>query len=89
MRPLLPLFQHAHWLLPELSTASSCAEAQGPEHTLRRSHGRAQTHTRTRPGVVISYTIAGFAALLSSLCYAEFAADIPVAGGAFNYIGMT
>eukprot|EP00983_Pelagomonas_calceolata_P039364 1137155-Pelagomonas_calceolata.AAC.3 len=42
-----------------------------------------------RPGVVISYAIAGFAALLSSLCYAEFAADIPVAGGAFNYIGLT
>lgn len=33
--------------------------------------------------------MAGFAALLASLCYAEFAADIPVAGGAFNYIGMT
>lgn len=45
--------------------------------------------TGCRPGVVVSYAIAGFAALMASLCYAEFAADIPVAGGAFNYIGMT
>jgi hypothetical protein len=69
-------------------------------HTHTHTHlGNAFAHAATaqspharnkhRPGVVVSYAIAGFAALMSSLCYAEFAADIPVAGGAFNYIGMT
>lgn len=39
--------------------------------------------------MVLSYTFAAVAALLTSFCYAEFAADLPVAGGAFNYIGLT
>lgn len=32
------------------------------------------------PGVVLSYGIAAVAALLTSFCYAEYAADLPVAG---------
>ncbi|CAN1259224.1 Cationic amino acid transporter 6, chloroplastic, partial [Linum perenne] len=41
------------------------------------------------PAVFISYIIAGISALLSSLCYAEFSVQIPVAGGAFSYLRVT
>lgn len=41
------------------------------------------------PSVFISYFIAGISALLSSLCYAEFSVQIPVAGGAFSYLRLT
>jgi amino acid permease len=33
------------------------------------------------PGVVLSYLVAAAAAALAGLCYAEYAADLPVAGG--------
>ncbi|KAJ9530885.1 hypothetical protein QJQ45_028830, partial [Haematococcus lacustris] len=39
------------------------------------------------PAVVLSYLMSAVAALLTSFCYAEFAADLPVVGGAFNYVG--
>jgi APA family basic amino acid/polyamine antiporter len=29
------------------------------------------------------------AAMLTSFCYAEYAAEVPIAGGAFNYVGLT
>lgn len=41
------------------------------------------------PGVILSYVIAATAALLAAFCYAEFAVDLPVAGGAFNYVHTT
>lgn len=41
------------------------------------------------PAVFVSYIIAGVSALLSSLCYAEFSVQIPVAGGAFSYLRVT
>jgi amino acid transporter len=41
------------------------------------------------PATIISYFIAGLSAMLSSFCYAEYAVDYPVAGGAFFYILMT
>ncbi|GMH36653.1 hypothetical protein BSKO_04526 [Bryopsis sp. KO-2023] len=40
------------------------------------------------PAIVASYGIASAAAMFSALCYAEFAAEVPVAGSAFNYVGM-
>lgn len=40
------------------------------------------------PAIVVSYGIASIAATFSALCYAEFAAEVPVAGSAFNYVGM-
>jgi amino acid transporter len=39
-----------------------------------------------RPAVILSYAVAGVSALLSSLCYAEFAAAIPLSGGAYSYV---
>ncbi|RWW40044.1 hypothetical protein BHE74_00054571 [Ensete ventricosum] len=41
------------------------------------------------PAIVLSYAIAGICALLSALCYTEFAVDMPVAGGAFSYLRVT
>ncbi|WP_449244989.1 amino acid permease [Desulfobacca acetoxidans] len=36
-------------------------------------------------GIVLSFAISGFAAMLAALCYAEMAAMHPVAGGAYSY----
>lgn len=44
------------------------------------------TANKAGPGVIISYIVAGICAMLSSFCYAEFAVDIPCAGGAYTYI---
>ena len=38
------------------------------------------------PAVVISYLISGVSALLSVMCYTEFAVELPVAGGSFAYL---
>lgn len=46
-------------------------------------------HYHSGPAVFISYIIAGISALLSSLCYTEFAVQVPVAGGAFSYLRLT
>lgn len=37
------------------------------------------------PAAILSYVFAGFAAILSALCYAEFGARIPKAGSAYSY----
>ncbi len=46
-------------------------------------------NTLRSPAVVISFLVAGLSALLSSLCYSEFATQYPLAGGAYNYISLT
>ncbi|MQL92068.1 hypothetical protein Taro_024689, partial [Colocasia esculenta] len=38
------------------------------------------------PAVILAYAAAGFSALLSVFCYAEFAVEIPSAGGSFSYL---
>ena len=42
-----------------------------------------------RPAVIISFAIAAVSALLSALCYAEFATEVPITGGAFSYTTLT
>jgi len=42
----------------------------------------------TGPAVVLSFLIAGFACLLAGLCYAEFAALVPVSGSAYSYASI-
>lgn len=37
------------------------------------------------PAVVLSFVLAGTAAILAALCYSEFAALIPIAGSAYTY----
>ncbi|MCC6140316.1 MAG: amino acid permease [Nitrospira sp.] len=37
------------------------------------------------PGIVLSFILSGLTCLLAALCYAEFAAMIPVAGSAYTY----
>lgn len=41
------------------------------------------------PALVVSMIIAAFACVFSALCYSEFAAMIPVAGGAYTYAFAT
>ncbi|WIA39047.1 hypothetical protein OEZ86_005191 [Tetradesmus obliquus] len=41
------------------------------------------------PAIVVSFIVAGISALLSALCYSEFATQYPLAGGAYNYISLT
>jgi APA family basic amino acid/polyamine antiporter len=41
------------------------------------------------PAVMISYAVAGFGCALAALCYAEFAAMVPVAGSAYTYAYAT
>lgn len=38
------------------------------------------------PSMVLSYLISGISALLSVLCYTEFAVELPVARGSFAYL---
>ena len=37
------------------------------------------------PAIVFSFVVSGFACAMAALCYAEFAAMIPVAGSAYSY----
>ncbi|KAI8465522.1 MAG: amino acid permease-domain-containing protein [Monoraphidium minutum] len=38
------------------------------------------------PAVILSFAVAGLSAILSTLCYSEFAVRFPLSGGAFNYL---
>jgi APA family basic amino acid/polyamine antiporter len=37
------------------------------------------------PGIILSFVLSGVTCALAALCYAEFAAMIPVAGSAYTY----
>ena len=37
------------------------------------------------PAIMLSFVLAGFACALAGLCYAEFAALLPVSGSAYSY----
>jgi APA family basic amino acid/polyamine antiporter len=41
------------------------------------------------PALVLSFVVAGFGCALAALCYAEFAAMVPVAGSAYTYAYAT
>jgi basic amino acid/polyamine antiporter, APA family len=41
------------------------------------------------PGIVLSYVLAGLACAFAALCYAEFAAMIPISGSAYTYAYAT
>lgn len=46
-------------------------------------------HTGAGPALVVSMVIAAVACIFSALCYAEFAAMIPVSGGVYTYTFAT
>ena len=46
-------------------------------------------HNDAGPAVMVSYAVAALVALVCALCYTEFAVDMPVTGGAYNYIVHT
>ncbi|EKE03136.1 MAG: hypothetical protein ACD_20C00251G0007 [uncultured bacterium] len=46
-------------------------------------------HVGAGPGLILSFIFAGFACALAGLCYAEFAAMIPVSGSAYTYTHAT
>ncbi|XP_059662804.1 cationic amino acid transporter 8, vacuolar [Cornus florida] len=45
-----------------------------------------EAHDTAGPSIVLSYAASGLSAMLSVFCYAEFAVEIPVAGGSFSYL---
>src|SRR5215468_6239269 len=46
-------------------------------------------HDRTGPALMLSFVVAGIACVFAALCYAEFAAMVPVAGSAYTYAFAT
>src|SRR5258706_7048460 len=46
-------------------------------------------HDFAGPGLVLSFVVAGLGCAFAALCYAEFAAMIPVAGSAYTYAYAT
>src|SRR5437899_7763683 len=46
-------------------------------------------HDRTGPALMLSFVLAGCACAFAALCYAEFAAMVPVAGSAYTYAYAT
>jgi APA family basic amino acid/polyamine antiporter len=43
----------------------------------------------SRPAVIISYLLAGFACIICALCYAEFSTETTVTGGSIVYTART
>ncbi len=46
---------------------------------------RASERTQAGPGVVLSFALSGLACVFVSLCYAELASMVPIAGSAYTY----
>ena len=46
-------------------------------------------HEKTGPALMLSFVSSGFACIFAALCYAEFAAMVPVAGSAYTYAYAT
>ncbi len=49
----------------------------------------AAAHNVAGPSLMVSYVVAGITCIFAALCYAEFAAMVPVAGSAFTYAYAT
>ena len=73
--------------------ARSSLTALGIASRRRRGHLRHDRHGAPRstpgPAVIISFLLAGLAAAVTALCYAEMAAMIPAAGSTYSYAYAT
>ena len=49
----------------------------------------AAAHNVAGPALILSYVVAGITCIFAALCYAEFAAMVPVAGSAYTYAYAT
>src|SRR3954453_22942733 len=49
----------------------------------------AAAHNVAGPALMLSHVIAGITCIFAALCYAEFAAMVPVAGSAYTYAYAT
>src|SRR5213080_1876784 len=49
----------------------------------------AAAHNVAGPALMMSYVVAGITCIFAALCYAEFAAMVPVAGSAYTYAYAT
>src|SRR3954470_4073738 len=49
----------------------------------------AAAHNVAGPALMLSYCVAGITCIFAALCYAEFAAMVPVAGSAYTYAYAT
>src|SRR5215217_8522222 len=49
----------------------------------------AAAHNVAGPALMVSYIVAGITCVFAALCYAEFAAMVPVAGSAYTYAYAT
>src|SRR5882762_1128456 len=46
-------------------------------------------HDKTGPALMLSFVVSGIACIFAAMCYAEFAAMVPVAGSAYTYAYAT
>src|SRR5215218_7043299 len=49
----------------------------------------AAAHNVAGPALMLSYVVAGITCIFAALCYAEFAAMVPIAGSAYTYAYAT
>src|SRR5271168_3839506 len=65
--------------------ASLMADADSHSGGLKRALGALDLTLLGIGAIVVSFVVSGFACAMAALCYAEFAAMIPVAGSAYSY----
>src|SRR5512137_2041915 len=91
-----PLFARKplHILLEEVHSENRLRRILGPVQLTALGVGifvatGAAAHNVAGPSLMLSYVVAGITCIFAALCYAEFAAMVPVAGSAFTYAYAT
>ncbi|MBL0177467.1 MAG: amino acid permease [Ignavibacteria bacterium] len=97
-----PLFERKplHILLEEVHSENRLRRVLGPVQLTALGVGAiigagifvatgAAAHNVAGPSLMLSYVVAGITCIFAALCYAEFAAMVPVAGSAYTYAYAT
>jgi basic amino acid/polyamine antiporter, APA family len=97
-----PLFERKplHVLLEEVHSENRLRRILGPVQLTALGVGAvigagifvatgAAAHNVAGPSLMLSYVVAGVTCIFAALCYAEFAAMVPVAGSAYTYAYAT